>query len=384
MTHPGWSEKCVLKKTGDGYTAWFSPTQSFVFLKGPAYDVFQLMEQGEENEAIIKILKQRPESSEDEIYQFVTELRSDFEQLMNPANIQYKCPSDPGNLQTYIFEHFTEKFYLIKGISFHFVYGNREIFQQFDPALSHLSMDNKEKTDFIIEIFSSGNLLVFRLNGRLIEHFDSNHIHFLQGAVLKKLAGLLYNIPDDDWMASLHASAISNGKSAILFSAKPGNGKSTVAALLQARGYLLLSDDFITLDNRKEHVWQMPLAISVKEGSLKLLSNEYPRLKESSTQSTPAGKHVNYLSPKTNSAIKASSFPVKYIIFIKYSPEITFLCEKIKKEEAIMNLLAETWVNPNRKNVQQFLNWFEAIDCFRLTYSDQEKLFEEIKKRFQT
>jgi hypothetical protein len=383
MKHLSLTEKCVVKKTGDGHTVWFPPSQSFVFLKFPAYEAFKLMEEGKGNRAIIESLMQLIRTPENEIRDFIIQLRLEFDRLMNPGNLKYKPIEFSDELKHYTFTPFRIKNYIIKGVSFQFIYENNELFQQFDSLLSHLSVDISVKTHYIFEFFTTKNVLAFRLNGKLIEHFSSDHLHYLKGAVLKKIAGLIYTVSDDEWMASFHASAVSDGKNAILFSAQPGGGKSTVAALLQSKGYLLLSDDFITMDNQKEHVWQMPYALSVKEGSVKLLSKEYPQLKVSSLQTTLSGKQVNYLPPRTNLSVKASSFPVKYIIFIQYSPDINFLLEKIEKEEAIMSLLAETWVNPQRSNVQQFLNWFEHLECIRLTYSDHEKLFEEITKRFK-
>jgi hypothetical protein len=384
MEHVKRIDLSVVKKTGISHTLWFPPSQSFVLLKGPAYKAFQLIQKGEPNEKIIPILARQTNSPENEILSFLTDLRTQFEKLMDPANLPYKPLPVEEEMNHYSYVVFAQKFYRIKGIIFGFTYGSSEFLLQIHPLLAHLSIEDPGKIDYSIEVFARNEFLFFRLNGKLVEHFRTEHMHYLKGAVSKKMTGLIYSVPEDGWMATLHASAVSDGKSAILFSAQPGSGKSTVAALLQAQGYLLLSDDIIALDKEKEEIWQMPMALSVKEGSVKLLSEYYPQLNDTPLQRAPTGKKVRYLPPLKNIEAGKNSFPVKTIIFIRYSPDVPFLLEKVKPEEALMSLLAETWVNPEKENVARFLEWFGTMKCIRITYSDHEKLFAEIKKQFKS
>jgi hypothetical protein len=376
-------EKCVVKKTGDSYTVWFPPSQSFVLLKGPAYDAFRLLENGGENETIITALKKQTGSPENEILDFLIEMRLGFDKLMNPANLPYIPLPVSDDLNHCTFSPFAIRNYLVNGSKFRFDFGSNELFQQFHPLISHLCFEEQSTPDFRIELFSKNKLVLFRLNGKLVEHFSTEYMHFLKGSVLKKMAGLIYSIPDHEWMASLHASAVSDGKRAILFTAQPGGGKSTIAALLQANGFSLLSDDFIMLDNKREKVWKIPLSVSVKEGSLNLLASRYPELKNMSSHSGPSGKQVYYLTPIETPGNPGTSYPVKTIVFIQYSRDVTFKMEKVKAEEALMSLLAETWVNPNSKNVKQFLEWAERLDYYRLTYSDHNKALEKISNLFR-
>jgi hypothetical protein len=384
MEHRKRSAGCITKKTGDSYAVWFPPSQSFVLLKSPAYEAFTGIEKGESDEEILSSIAEQTGAGESEIRSFIKELRAGFEALMDPSNLPYISPQVSDKFNHCIFSHFAVRYYRINGISFRLAFGSDELFQQFDPILAHLHIDSIEDTDFSLDLFFQDGLYLFRIYGIVIEAFLPKHLNYLKGAVFKKIAGLIYSIPEENWMASFHASSISDGKSAILFSAKPGSGKSTIAALLQTHGYLMLSDDFITLDTIKEHVWHLPLALSVKKGSLKILSKDYPQLNTSSAQKTLSGKHVHYLEPFKNREIHDSSFPVKAIVFICYSPETPILIEELSPEDALLSLLEETWVNPVAENVQQFLNWFEDKKCIRISYSDYKLVLEELEGIFKS
>ena len=80
------------------------------------------------------------------------------------------------------------------------------------------------------------------------------------------------------YVAALHASAISDTKSTILFSAQAGSGKTTISSLLRASGLRLISDDFVPIDGITGLVFPFPTAVSVKEGSIPVLSPYYPSL----------------------------------------------------------------------------------------------------------
>ena len=91
----------------------------------------------------------------------------------------------------------------------------------------------------------------------------------------------MHDKTDADWLMTVHASAITNGKKTILFSAPPPcNGKTTIADLLQARGYKLISDAFVTIDRYSFKAYPFPIAMSVKEGSIDLLASLFPALEQ--------------------------------------------------------------------------------------------------------
>jgi hypothetical protein len=56
----------------------------------------------------------------------------------------------------------------------------------------------------------------------------------------------------------LHASAVAIGDSAIAFVGPAGSGKSTTAAAFAERGYSILAEDVVTLDDRDDHFLVRP------------------------------------------------------------------------------------------------------------------------------
>jgi hypothetical protein len=56
----------------------------------------------------------------------------------------------------------------------------------------------------------------------------------------------------------LHASAVAIGKQAIAILGPAGSGKSTTAAAFSVRGYSILAEDVVTLDDREDHFLVRP------------------------------------------------------------------------------------------------------------------------------
>jgi hypothetical protein len=185
-------------------------------------------------------------------------------------------------------------------------------------------------------------------------------------------------------MITLHASGISNGKSSIIFPAQAGSGKSTLAALLQSNNFTIISDDFITIDRKFGFSYRLPAAISIKEGSVKILSQYYPELNDIVSQKASTAKIVRYLPLKNNLDGTENKFPVKAFVFVNYSPDEPFTISKVGKKEALKALLAETWVNPDRENVVEFFNWIDDKEFYRLKYSDNADAVQCISKLFSS
>jgi len=377
-------ELYVDKTIGESNVVWFSQSQSFVLLKSPAYEVIINFLNKKSDKDILKEFLKQTKTTQSIAEEFIHELQVGFDALIDEKNTPYISP-DLNEIEDFTRpKNHISRYFRLNGISFRFLFGNEDLLKQFEPLFSGIAVDSSEDTDFTLEVSLEKDLYVFRMDDLVLEAFKQEHIHYLKGAVLKKLAGLVYSISDENWMASFHASAISDGKSAILFSAKPGGGKSTIAALLRAHGYILLSDDFITIDAINKHVWQLPLSISVKSGSQKVLSTYYPELSEVQFPQNKKGKEVHFLDVPKSNVIHDFSFPVKQIVFIKYSKSVAFKCEELSKEDALLSLLEETWVNPIKENVEQFLDWFNLLTCVKITYSDHNLVIKELDRIFKS
>jgi len=372
----------VSKKIGASTAVWFAASRSFVLFEEPAWAVFDKYTHDLTVQEIVEYLSLSYNLSEAEIKQFVNDIITWVDQLNDPANEVYHSPKLRIEFDECAFSLFSEKHYLIGNQYISFRYGSDWLMSCFHPTMAHLET-NLQTKDHLFEVFEADDLLIFRYNRKAVEAFDSENSHFLRGAVSQKLFGVLYSVADKDWMVTLHSAAVSDGHSAIIFPAQAGSGKSTLSALLQAHGFTVLSDDFNAINRNNGFVYRLPLAISVKEGSLNTLAPFYPELTGIIPEKAVTGKIVRHLPVENNKTGSTAAFPVKAFVFVKYSEADPFVFEEVEKREAIQSLLPETWVNPDPENVAKFFDWFDEIAFYRLQYANYEDALNAIELLFK-
>jgi len=371
----------IIRKTGKDFTAWFAASQSFVRLRGPSEKIIRKIQNGESDAALEDFLSTTTSYDKTEIREFISGVHQLLDQLGDPSGKLYSPPPFPDEDPLLLFKQHSVHTYRIQDESFRIEYGSAWIRDQLHPSLSHHALPGKGDSDHNIRVFSGEGLLYLFADGKLIEHFKSEDFAYLKGAFLKTISGLIHCISESDWMATFHASAISNGHSLALFPARPGAGKSTIAALMQRAGYIHFSDDFIPVRYKDQLAVKSPLAISVKEGSYEFLSEEYPLLKETMGYEVQAGKKVRFLPPVSFNSTPYL-LPVRSLIFIRYKPGVSLRVERPGPEKVLPGLLEEAWINPSGKNVAAFLEWFGKLDIFQVTYSDNQSVINAITRIF--
>ena len=50
--------------------------------------------------------------------------------------------------------------------------------------------------------------------------------------------------------------------------------------------------------------------------------------------------------------------------------------------KGFQQLVPDSWLSPKKENAQSFLNWFEGLNCYQLTYSNNEEMIKTITKIF--
>jgi hypothetical protein len=182
-------------------------------------------------------------------------------------------------------------------------------------------------------------------------------------------------------MLTLHAAAVTDGTRAIVFPAKAGSGKSTLSALLHAHGFQLLSDDFLAMDFNHQKIYPLPVAATIKEGSMDVLSPFYPELRQIPVEHAYTGKQVRYL-PVNRKFNSNEGYLAKHFVFITYLPDSPCLFNQVPKKLALQSLLEETWVNPTPSSVKEFFKWFDKTKFFELKYSETSDAIEVVSKLF--
>jgi hypothetical protein len=230
----------------------------------------------------------------------------------------------------------------------------------------------------LFELFAYDEHVVFRLNGEVKGVWAYDETHLAKGLIFMNLVNVMFGKSDDFWLMTVHASAITNGKKTILISAAPGSGKTTMAALLQNRGYRLVSDDFVPIDKQSLLAWPFPIAMSVKQGAVNLLSSIYPNLEQQQLNYITSEKSVRYVFPEDLRDAPQEAFPVKEFIFIQYDPSVDFKWKKLDQASAVKLLLDQSWVSPTKGTAQILLNQLSHWSFYQLTYSNNQKALDTI------
>ena len=184
-------------------------------------------------------------------------------------------------------------------------------------------------------------------------------------------------------MGVFHASVISSQNKSILFLGDSGSGKSTACAILMAAGFNLVADDFVPVDALTGCAYPFPAALSVKKSALDPLLRFFPDLAHADEFAYPAmDKTVRYLPPELQSAGPAGGYLCRALVFVSYKEQSGMVLEKLSKDIAFQKLVPDSWISPVKENAERFLDWFLSLPCYRLTYSDHEKMVAEIQKLF--
>ncbi|WP_440121005.1 hypothetical protein [Tenacibaculum sp. Ill] len=272
------------------------------------------------------------------------------------------------------------KYYSINSLHFKVSYASNTEAFLIHPKFAHLEIQETVKTHHHFEVYNDSKSIFFSVDDSLIGTWSLKEVHYFQGKFSMELVQKIHQKNENEWIGVFHASAVSKDNNSILFLGDSGNGKSTSLALLQANGFTCLADDFVPIDNSL-NVHSFPSAISIKKNSLETLLPIYPELKTSAEYHfKKLNKIVRYLP--TNNHDYLLKTPCKALIFIKYQKDSDLIINKISNITAFEQLVPDSWLSPLPQNAELFLDWFEKLPCYQLTYSNNEKMIETVKKLF--
>jgi len=369
------------RKIGQSYLIWFQNSNLYFQLEKPAWFVFRKLIKQYKTETIAKEFSTRYSYSFEESLAFVSEIRLKIEEINQPEKPKNNTLQTLEGLDQYISTAYSIHRYLLGNKIIEFSYGTQWLENYIHPLINHLETreDIDEKPYF--ELFAFQDRVVFRFNNVVKGSWASDESNLVKGKIFMELINVLHNKTDADWLMTVHASAITNGQKTILLSAPPGSGKTTLAALLQANGYQLISDDFVPIDQESFHAYPFPIAMSVKEGSMEVLTSHYPALEKKQLNYITSEKSVRYL-PVENKMMNMI-FPVQGFIFVKYDNTVDFILEKLDEVRGITLLLEQTWVAPTKGNTAIFLEKVLQNPFFQLTYSNNQKALDAITQLFE-
>lgn len=361
------------KRIEDKTILWIQHSNQYLIVEPIVAEITSLLNDNIQKKEIITILSKKINAPNKELSNFIDSVS----QLLIPPtkknenNISIKTPS--------FFKYHSS--YQINNIIIKVNYLSDYEKSLVHPKFAHLEIKKPLKSTYIYNVYSNNKHISFSIDTKIIGTWSLNQVHFFQGKFSMKIVEHMHLKKENEWLGVFHASAISNRKSSMLFLGDSGNGKSTSLALLQADGFTCLADDFVPLDAKKQYIYSFPSAISIKRNSLKTLLPIYPELENSAEYHfKKLNKIVRYLTP--NNPNYNEHLPCKTLIFIKYKKESNLIISKISNLKAFEQLVPDSWLSPLPENAKKFLDWFEKLPCYELTYSNNKKMINTVHKIF--
>ena len=373
----------IQKKIGASHLVWFQNSNQYLQLKEPAWFVFIKTIKRYKATTIAELVKKRYFISFQESLQFVQEIRIEIDKRNKPIH----APNNINQLSTEINKHqfspYSVHYYKLGNRIIRFSYASALFESYIHPLISHFEITKTQEDPPLFELFPYRDRIAYRHNGDVKGWWAKDETQYVKGLIFMFLVNAMHDKTDDYWLMTVHASAITNCKKTILFSAEPGKGKTTFASLLQAQGYQLISDDFVPIDRHTFSAYPFPISLSIKPGSMDLLTPLFPLLEEKTLTHLSAEKSVRYIPPLNHVEIINAIYPVKELIFIEYNSEVDFYLEKLDPVVALKTLLEQVWVTPIHGNASILLDRVMEISFYKLTYSNNQKALGAISNLFE-
>ena len=369
-------KKIITKELDDNSTiVWFSKTNNYLVVNPIVANLLNDFENNIDHKKIASNLASHFRDSIEKTTQFVKDTyekiyikNTDFD---NTIKEEKKISN---NLPVFNIS----KYYQINNLIFKVDFQSDFEMYLIHPKFAHLEIEQSENFEHYYQIFTKDNYTSLIINNTFIDSWHIKDIHYFQGKFSMFIVQQIHQKEENEWLGVFHASGIGNDKHSLLLLGDSGNGKSTSLALLQANGLTCLADDFVPVDVKKQHVFTFPSAISIKKNSLETLLPIYPELNNSAEFNFKRlNKIVRYLPPKITDY--NTNLPCKNIVFIKYEKDSVLKFNSILKTEAFERLIPDSWISSKTENVSVFLNWFKNLNCYQLTYSNNEKMIITIK-----
>lgn len=370
-------KQIITKKLEDKEIVWFQEANRYLLVEQTAANIITDLYYKEDPKSIATKLNNKIDIPIDVALEFIQKIKND---IVIPNTIGHKV--EETNLSYKIPEKFSfEKFYLINSKIFKVFFSNEFELSLIHPKIAHLEVKQHSIIDFTFQVFHYSKKTFLILDSKLIGSWSVEDIHYFQGKFSMKIIECIYEKEEKDWMGVFHASALNYNKNTLLILGDSGNGKSTSLALLQAQGFQCIADDFVPIDVSKK-IHTFPAGISIKKNSLPVLLDYYPELKNSAEYHySRLNKTVRYLPPKNINYHEKNL--CKALVFIKYDSKTDFEISKISSLEAFEKLVPDSWISPIPKNATTFLEWFEKLPCYQLTYSNNKKMYAAVKDIFE-
>lgn len=257
-----------------------------------------------------------------------------------------------------------ERSYRLLGTSFAVRYARASDAAHVDPVLAHLAAATTG-TSVAIDVVTAADGLAVYQDGLL---GDTCTGPAELAPVVKSLVWLAA-VNRTDYFLNIHAGVVGDGSGCLLLPAAAGSGKSTLCALMMARGYRLLSDEVALLQRASLRVVPVPLALAIKDTGVDAIADELPEVRRLPFHPRHDGKRVAYLPPRALGG--TAPLPVRSLVFPRFVAGAATCFAPLARAEALALLLEECVSMPaplTAADVGALVGWMATLDCFRLEF----------------
>ncbi|WP_458628855.1 hypothetical protein [Winogradskyella sp. PC D3.3] len=359
---------------GDYYVLWYSTSNSYSIIDSDFKLLLDLyLASNTKNEFSLKISNHFCDMESSQIYESISNYLKD-------CNNPYSLPSKSLEILDTSYRNISKQ-YLFNSKHIQIYYSSELVLKTVHPAIAHFCKTTTNEPDVTFDIYLNDDHLYLFKNAELITRVPKREYHHLQGKFIMQLLCSLHNKTEHDWIGTLHGSTITDGHSSILFVGKSGKGKSTLSALLATNGFQLLADDVSQLLSEDQHIYYNPSSISIKQGAFNLLEplvNNFEDLPIVEFNKIKGQlKYMPCPKPEQN------HYPCRAIILVNYTPESKTIIESVSIKQVLETIIEDSWLSPNPKHAQQFLDWLETVKLYQITYSDTTSVSATISTLFK-
>jgi hypothetical protein len=354
---------------GEKSVIWFEPSNKYIVAEPPVAKVIRQITQKGNEDHDVGFLKKEYGLTQELADAFARDVEAFLRDNLKPHVHSSFMLSDIQADQPFL-----RRYYSINGVTFLAEYATEEAEELIHPKFGHHEVLSIPEPMHHFQVLQGKGGYALIVDGEMIGSWAYAENHFLSGKFSMQLLQKITESNEDDWMAVLHAAGVSNGQRCLIFFGNSGNGKSTLSAILMANGLNVLADDFLPMAQQTGLVCPFPAAISIKTKAYGLLSNHFPELGKLPEISNSSGKTFRYLPNKQ----QMHPVPCVGLVFTKYVKGSGFLFEPLAPDEAFAHLVPDSWISPKAENADRFVKWFSGLPCYKLTYSDNERMVQTI------
>lgn len=375
--------KYLVKETNGVHVTWFAQINRYILFREPAFRVFRLWVDNKPEQEIIAEIGKKYHLPLSEARRFTNEITSRIRDAIAESRVKEEPAMQPGSQSSPLLQPI-ERVYAINGSTIRLHYGNNYIESAIHPRIQHLSA-RPGKTDIghSFDLTCSGGFYHLETSHPVSVKSSFARIEELAGAVYLQLLNIMYGTAPDDWMGVAHASAVTDGTGAVIFVAPSGGGKSTIAALMMANGFKLLSDDFVPIALTKPEIYRFPAGLSVKNSALPFLREYFPSLADKNNDHPEESSRNGIYIPLPEENLNLKSAETKAIIFVHYDKSTDYQMTNESNLEKMNDFLKQSWIANNPEAAGRFMDWYFDLPVYSLRYSNNEKAITGIQQLFQ-